>query len=68
MRQEAQQCCCEHRCSCPCDEETPCTLTILGLQLFREPTCTTAPKVEPKCLQQIPFVKLTAPALPTMDR
>ncbi|KAL1524627.1 hypothetical protein AB1Y20_019515 [Prymnesium parvum] len=67
-RQQAQQCCCEHRCSFPCDGETPCMLTVLGLQLFRETSCTTAPKLEAKCFQRIPFIQLHAPGLGGMVR
>jgi hypothetical protein len=33
-RQQAQACCCEHRCSVPCDEETPCMCTICCVQVW----------------------------------
>ena len=62
-RQQAQAFCCEHRCSVPCDEQVPCMLTILCLELFRSNQCTTSPTLEPKCMQRIGFVTLTPPAL-----
>lgn len=66
-RQQAQACCCEHRCSVPCDEETPCMCTICCVQIFRETSCTTAPKCEVKALQKIPFLTIVPPSL-TMKR